>query len=1061
MHLRICIRDASARRVGSHLANQAVYEGLSLNITRLSTHNPAAVAVVLALLALFGLISIASRPVQLLPELTRPQISVFNNWREAAPSEMESYIVEPMEAVLRRTPGVQEISSSINRGFGRTTLTFGLDTDMQTALINVINNVNQAPPLPVDANEPFIASGAQGGGANVATMQVYPSPGNPNDDMSSPEYARVFDEQVEPRLARIPGVSRVDMAGRRPFEVRITFDPYRAAAAGVSVSDLVNTVSQANDVSGGFANVGRRQYTVRFIGKDDLDKIENLIVDYSGTSPIRLSDIATVEKTIADPFGVNKRNGYSAFYISLEGSNDANNIEILDEVNLAIAELNAGALGEVDLTMELSFDSSVYIRRAIALVQNNIGLGVLLAVGVLWLFLRNSRATLMIAASIPVSLLTAFVALRLFDISLNVISLAGLAFAVGLVLDAAIIVQENIMRIGQDGRSREEAIQRGTDQVKGALFASTVTTVAIFLPILFMKGQAGQMFSDLALTLSVAVVASLVAALTVIPVANKIFLRAKPQPDAMAQWWDRITALVMRLTSTGSRRAVWMVVLVLVPIAAVIALKPKADFLPSAAADAVNVVFSMPPGVNNELFENEIAAEIVERLRPYMEHKKEPYIRGYNLSMFGTFNIVFLYPLNPADTDTFIDLLKGGLLDGIPDTTPYVSRASLLGIGFGAGRTISVDLQGADVTGLMDGAAVGLEKIQEILPGANARPVPGLSLSEPELQVIPNERLLTQAGLTRGELARAVRAVTGGLFVNEYFDGNERYNVILRAGEWETPEQLAAVPITTPRAGVQTIGALADIQRTVGPTSLNRFDGQRTISLQVTPPETMTLEEALGILRNQLGPVLKEALPAGSSINYRGSADELAAALGDMLTNFLLAVLILFLIMAAIFKSVRDSLLVLSVMPLAVFGGVSALRLLNLFSYQSLDMLTMIGFIILLGLVVNNAILLVSQTRDSEREGMSRRDAVQQAVRLRVRPVYMSTLTSIFGMLPLALIPGVGSDIYRGLAIVIVGGMLLCLFFTLVLMPSLLRLGEGRQPQVDAPNSVSQLQGVA
>ena len=1032
-----------------------------MNITRLSTQNPAAVAVLLALLALFGLMSIASRPVQLLPELTRPQITVFNNWREAAPSEMESYIVEPMEAVLRRTPGVQEISSSINRGFGRTTLTFDLDTDMQTALINVINNVNQAPPLPVDANEPFIASGAQGGGANVATMQVYPSPGNPNDDMSSPEYARVFDEQVEPRLARIPGVSRVDMAGRRPFEVRITFDPYRAAAAGVSINDLVNTVSQANDVSGGFANVGRRQYTVRFIGKDDLDKIEDLIVTYSGQTPIRLRDIASVEKTIADPFGVNKRNGYSAFYISLEGSNDANSVEILDEVNLAIAELNAGALGDVDLTMELSFDSSVYIRRAIALVQNNIGLGVLLAVGVLWLFLRNSRATLMIAASIPVSLLTAFVALRLFDISLNVISLAGLAFAVGLVLDAAIIVQENIVRFGQEGLSREEAVERGTDQVKGALFASTVTTIAIFLPVLFMKGQAGQMFSDLALTLSVAVLASLVAARTVIPVANKLFLSGAPRPDGMARLWDRITALVMRLTGSGKRRAVWLVVLVLAPIAAVIALKPKADFLPSAAADAVNVVFSVPPGVNNELFENEIAAEVVDRLRPYMEHEKEPYIRGYNLSMFGPFNIVFLYPLDPEDTDTFIELLKGGLLDGIPDTTPYVSRASLLGIGFGAGRTISVDLQGADVTGLMDAAAVGLEKIREILPGANARPVPGLSLSEPELQVIPNERLITQAGLTRGELARAVRAVTGGLFVNEYFDGNERYNVILRAGEWDTPEQLAAVPITTPRAGVQTIGALADIQRTVGPTSLNRFDGQRTISLEVTPPETMTLEEALDILRNQLGPVLKEALPAGASINYRGSADELASALRDMLTNFLLAILILFLIMAAIFKSVRDSLLVLSVMPLAVFGGVGALRLLNLFSYQSLDMLTMIGFIILLGLVVNNAILLVSQTRDGEREGLPRVDAVRQAVRLRVRPVYMSTLTSIFGMLPLALIPGVGSDIYRGLAIVIVGGMLVCLFFTLVLMPSLLRLGEGRQPRVDAQEPLPELRGVA
>ena len=1014
-----------------------------MNLTRLSLANPAAVFVIVALLVLFGLLSVATRPVQLLPTLTRPQISVFNNWRSAAPAEMESYIVEPMEAVLRRTPGVRKIESSVNRGFGRTTLTFDLDTDMQTALINVINNVNQAPPLPVDAGEPFVASG-QGGG-NVATLQIYPSPGNSNEEMLSPEYVRVYEDHVEPRLAAINGVSRVDMSGMRPFEVRITFDPYRTAAAGIDIDRIVNVVAQANDVSGGFANVGRRQFTVRFVGKDDIDNIENLILDHSGNTPIRLGDVASVEKRLADPFGVNKRNGFASFYIQLEGSSDANTVRTLDELNGVIEELNAGPLGDVALTMELSFDSSVYIRRAIALVKNNIGLGVLLAVGVLWLFLRNGLATLIIAGSIPISVTVAFIALRVFDVSLNVISLAGLAFAVGLVLDAAIIVQENIVRYLQDGVAREDAVRQGADQVRGALFASTVTTVAIFLPVLFMDGQAGQMFADLALTLSVAVVASMLAALTLIPVANRLFLRGARTADTLAPLWDRLTAMIMRMTATPVQRGFWIVLLVAVPMVATVALKPKADFLPSARADAVNVVFSVPPGVNNELFEEEIATELVKRLRPYMSREQTPHIRGYNLAMFGTFNLLYLYPLNPEDTDEFLSLLSGPLLQGIPDVTPYVSRASLLGLGFDSGRTISVDLQGADVTGLMDAAAAGLAEIQGIMPGAVARPVPGLQLSEPELQVVPDETLLAQAGLTRGQLARAVRAFTGGLFVNEYFDGNDRYNVILRAGEWDTPEQLAAMPINTPQAGVQTVGSLAQLVRTVGPTSLNRFDGQRTISLQVIPPETMTLEEALDTLKTRLGPVLRDALPAGSSISYRGNADELTGALRDMLSNFMLAVLILFLIMAAIFKSVRDSLLVLVVMPLALFGGLAALRLLNLVSYQSLDMLTMIGFVILLGLVVNNAILLVSQTRAGEQRGLSRADAVRDAVRLRARPVYMSTLTSIFGMLPLALVPGVGSDIYRGLAFVIVGGMTLCLLFTLVLMPSVLRLGEGRR----------------
>ena len=423
-----------------------------------------------------------------------------------------------------------------------------------------------------------------------------------------------------------------------------------------------------------------------------------------------------------------------------------------------------------------------------------------------------------------------------------------------------------------------------------------------------------------------------------------------------------------------------------------------------------------------------------------MDHEQEPFIKGYNLSMFGSFNILYLYPLKPDETEEFLQLLRGPLLQGIPDTQAFASRASLLRIGFNGGRTISVDLQGADTVGLMDAARSGMATINEVMPGAVVRPVPGLSLAEPELQVIPDDRRITEAGLTPQSVANAVRAMTGGLFVGEYFDGNDRYNMILRSGGWENPDELAAMPIATPLAGPQTIGSLATVQRTVGPTQLRRFDGQRTISLQVLPPEDMTIEEALEILRNNAGPALRDLLPTGSSIKYRGSADRLEGALDNMFTNFLLAILILFMVMAAIFKSLRDSLLVLLVMPLALAGGIVALKVLNQFTYQSLDMLTMIGFIILLGLVVNNAILLVSQTRDGEASGLTREKAVETAVRTRARPVYMSTLTSIFGMLPLMLIPGIGSDIYRGLATVIVGGMFFSAIFTLVLMPSLLQM---------------------
>jgi multidrug efflux pump subunit AcrB len=290
-----------------------------------------------------------------------------------------------------------------------------------------------------------------------------------------------------------------------------------------------------------------------------------------------------------------------------------------------------------------------------------------------------------------------------------------------------------------------------------------------------------------------------------------------------------------------------------------------------------------------------------------------------------------------------------------------------------------------------------------------------------------------------------VRAFTGGLNAGRYFDGNESVDVLIWSGAWDTPEDLAGVPIFTPQSGIQVIGELTNMERTVGPTQLRRVNGQRTVTLQVLPPPDMTIEDALNTVRSEIGPILRDALPENSEIFYRGTADQLDAAVADMSKNFGLAVMILALIMAAMFRSLKDSLIVLLVMPLAIVGGVIGLRILNLFTYQSLELLTMIGFIILLGLVVNNAILLVHQTRVAERQGLGRAAAVAQAIRIRARPIFMSTLTSICGMLPLMLVPGAGSDIYRGLATVIVGGMSVSAIFTLLLLPSILRLGESRR----------------
>ncbi|MDJ0749472.1 MAG: efflux RND transporter permease subunit [Woeseiaceae bacterium] len=1013
-----------------------------MSLIRLSADNPASLLAAAVLLFVLGVAGIASLPIQMLPNLEYPEININTSWRNAAPQEVEANIVEPQETVLRQVPGVVEMSSDVRAGNGNVHLLFEVGTDLQQAMLDVLNALNRAEPAPPDADEPSIQVG--GWDFPVATLLVHPKIATPGTDVT--QFQRVIDAEVEPALLRIDGVQRVNLNSQRDSLVLINFDPYRAAALGVQVTDIANTVTRAVDTTGGLASVGRRQYTVRFLGGFDLDELGDLIVARPNDQPVRLREVADISTDLYPRAGFMYRTGFPAYYISVQGKYGANTVAILDDINRTIAELNAGPLADEELQIVLSFDASVHIRRAIGLVNGNLVLGMVLALAVLWWFLRGWRATLMIATTIPFSLLSSLLVLSLLGRSLNVVSLAGLAFAVGLVLDAAIIVQENIVRLRQGGMPADEASRKGPSQVVGALFASTVTSIAIFLPILFMEGLEGQLFADLALTLSVAVAMSFIAAITVLPVASNHFRNDQLSVDRLGPLWDRITDRIMRLTSTPRQRTKWIASLLMAPVLLTWFLAPKLDFLPQADSDGVQVFFSMPEGIPLSAIENELILKVIDRLQPHVDGDAGPGIRGYNLYSWGSNATgIYIYPNDPREAPELMDRLRDEILVGLPGARPFVSRASLLNIGISGGRNIDIDLQGPELMALMDAAKVGEQAINERFSEWSVRALPGVSLSKPELQLLPNDIRITQAGIDRGIVADAVRAFTGGLDAGRYFDGNEAVDVLIWSGAWTTPEDLAGVPIYTPESGIQVIGELADIVRTVGPTQLRRVNGQRTVTLQVLPPPDMTIEDALNTLRSEVGPVLREALPVDAEIFYRGTADQLAAAVADMSKNFLLAVLVLALIMAAMFRSVKDSLIVLLVMPLAVVGGVIGLRLLNLVTYQSLELLTMIGFIILLGLVVNNAILLVHQTRAAERQGLTRADAVAQAVRVRTRPIFMSTLTSICGMLPLMLVPGAGSEIYRGLATVIVGGMSVSAVFTLLLLPSILRLGESKR----------------
>jgi multidrug efflux pump subunit AcrB len=1009
-----------------------------MGITERAVKNPAAVAVAAAIIILFGLFSLARLPVQLFPDIELPQLSVFAGWRAASPREVESEILEPMEEVLQGIPGMQIMESNAFNGGAFINMQFNLETDMQATLMEVIGRLNRLPPLPADSDPPVVNLGG-GGNANgqLTWFFVQKLPGTPGE---LTDYARQVTDIIKPRIEAIEGVAGITVLDGAPEQLQIVVDPYRAAELGLPLTDIAARASRSNDTSGGFVDVGRRQYTLRFEGRYDPDQLRNQVLEWRDGRPVRLGDIADIRIDRGPRNDLIIQNGNPAMGIRIDRQNGANVLAALTEVKVVMDELREGPIKALGLDLQQSFDASVFIQRAVGLVTGNLVIGVLLAVGVLWWFLRSARGTVLIAIAIPVSLLTTFVVLKLTGRSLNVISLAGLAFAVGMVLDAAIVVSENIVRLREKGVPPTHAALKATGQVQGALLASTATTVAIFLPVLFLKDVEGQLFADLALTIAIAVCASLMVALTILPTLGSNWLGKQGKDKGHAPVWNRLSGALMKASATRSRRLAIVASLITIPLVTTWAMFPQLDYLPPVKRDAVDAFLQTPPGATWDTKDREIVDTLIERLDPYMKGEKEPALKNYYIWLWPAGGTIGARVLDQSRVKELETIMREEILVGIPDFRGFAAQGNLFG-GFGGGRDIALHMQSANESGLLEAAAAGQQKLMDTFPGANVRANPSPELSEPELRIYPDDSRISEVGWNRGAVASVIRTLGNGLWLGEYFDGEDRMDIILKARGWDTPEQLAATPVMTPAGEVVPLGELVDVRRTTGPGQIRRVNGRRTISLAVSPPENVSLETAVNRVREEVEPMLNASLPDDGSIIYGGSADSLADAIQTMSSNFLMALAILFLLMAGLFRSLRDSAIVTLTIPLAGVGGIIALRVLNLVSFQPMDLLTMIGFIILLGLVVNNAILLVDQTRRAERAGLSRDEAVEKALNVRLRPIFMSTFTTIFGMAPLVLMPGEGSVIYRGLATAIVGGMTCSLLFTLLMLPSLLRSG--------------------
>ena len=1003
-----------------------------------SSRSPIGLIVIAAFVVLVGLLSLSRLPLQLFPDVNKPVLSIGAGWRTASPEEVESEILEPLENVLQGMPGVEEIEGNAFPGFANINLKFALGTDMKNALVEVIGRLNRTRPLPIDADRPSVSLGGQGNtNETLSWFFVQLLPGTPGPIEAQ---RRFIEDTVRARLESIPGVAAVDVNAGPPDEVHITLDLARAAALGVSIPDIASRAASANNVSGGLLDVGRRQYTLRFTGRFTPEQLGALVLAWRDGRPVRLADVATINvgPPVRQFFGY--QNGNPAIGIQVFRANGANVLATLDAVKAAVAELRAGPLKAHGLGIEQSFDASLFIRRAVHLLSENLVIGALLALIVVWWFMREWRVTLLIAATIPVCLCATFVTLDLFGRSLNVISLAGLAFAVGMVVEGAIVVSGNVVRLRESGLPLDEACRKGAQQVAGALIASTATTIAVFVPVLFLKDVEGQLFGDLALTISIAVAISIVAALTLLPVALSFALNRPLRPSGYGQGWPRLTEWVLRVTDSRPRQLGWIAALLVAPLAAAWWMLPPLDYLPPVKRAAIDSFFDFPPGMSPEAVNRELLPTILERMRPYMDGRLEPHLKNWYILTWPGGGTIGARVIDERRIGELEALVRDKITVGLPDTRVFTVEGDLFGGIGGSARSVGIHLQSEDTAALNRVALEGRTLLEKLFPGAPIQSFPNPEDVALELHAEPDDRRIAEVGWDRATLGTVVRSVGEGAWLGEYFDGKSRLPIILRSSEGTTPEELANAPLMTPAGLVVRLGDLVRLSTALGPPAIRRLNHRRVVTLTIDPPATLSLEKVLHTIDTQVLPQLKTHLPADGSMRLAGSADSLSETLGTMSRVFALAIVVLLLLMTVLFRSLRDSVIVLLTVPLALVGGVVGLRLLDLVKFQALDLLSMIGFVMMIGVIINHAILLVAAVRSVEREGASLEESIRAGLKQRLRAILASTLTGALGALPMALNPGPGSVIYRGLAAVNIGGVVISLAFSLVLIPALMRL---------------------
>ncbi|MCC5831265.1 MAG: efflux RND transporter permease subunit [Phycisphaeraceae bacterium] len=1103
-----------------------------MNPIRFALENPVKVSVGVILIVLFGFLALFTIPVQLSPNVDQPLIRVTTIWVGASPQDIERNILRPQEDKLKGISGLRKMTSTADLGRAEISLEFAVGINKSAAFQEVSDKLREVPSYPEGVESPVIVSADTEPDQSIAWMLL-------TCDDESIDIGYFFDSAdrlLKPFLERVDDLAEVRIFGGRSREIHIEVDPTRMAQRELSYAEVIEALRAQNlTVSAGEIPLGRVQTTIRGVGEfTDVEQINRTIIRQTDRGTIRVEDIGRATLNLEKERAFVRSKGRAALAIpafresgsnvmqvmqGLRGQIEAARAEILPQMSRQVqAEL--GLSEPPQLRLEQLYDETIYISSAISLVQNNLYLGGSLAILTLLIFLRAVRPTMVVALAIPISIIGTFLVMTAAGRNLNVISLAGMAFAVGMVVDAAIVVLENIDRHINMGKSPIRAAYDGAGEVWGAILASALTTLAVFVPVLAMQEEAGQLFRDIALAICAAVSLSLVVSVTVIPTASSRFLRANHVPrlrilraaqnlfglaTIMAGVVGRYAKLIHWLCAPDVPRVFMRICIVLLFTISAIALSmwmmPSTSYLPEGNRNLIFGLLFTPPGYTVEK-QRTLAKRMERELTPYWNAQRRDDLVGLPPVMardfatgqmrqvenippidnffYVTFGSLVFYGASSQEEEVVRPLMPllsqaGGVSPGV---FSFAFQPSIFGRTAGTGNTIDVEISITGSDDDFDQLRETASMIFGVLVGSygpgSIRPTPGnFNLTAMERRFKARDARAKELGVDQRLVNVTVQALNDGAFAGEFRTGNETIDILVKRNPDipVSPEALLQTPIAAADQGVSRIIPLRSVVEYVdapSPQQIQRIEQFRTVTLSVTVPEQIALEDAERAIASQIQGLRDQGMiPPDVRVNITGTAAKLSEVRNAMLgqwtgfnvqsvfsllsSRIFLALIITFLLMAALFESFLYPLVIMFTVPLATVGGFIGLAVVQAYHpTQQLDVLTMLGFIILIGIVVNSAILIVHQSlnfmrgrgstsADSDR-ALKPREAIAESVRTRVRPVFMTTITSVCGMLPLVAMPGAGSELYRGLGSVVVGGLLVSSLFTLIVVPLLFSL---------------------